>query len=207
MPGDHQTPPPGGGPGGGPPQHQPQLATTSLPTMTPERTGDGATDTPCRMRTFEEIIAQEKKRRNILTVKMTKIVKFFDGKEVKDKNLTMEDIGEFIFDILKVKIDECAGLSLSTSRYDTKEINLKPGIDPTTYLTKEPIIFKGHSITVTQQRIDTTKVTFKNVPWDIPDEELSTSARFMALQSTTESGMNPCQKPTGVSEDPTGQLR
>jgi hypothetical protein len=166
MAGDNHLPPPGGGP------LQQQPASTSQPTMTPERTGDGSTDTPCRMRSFEEIVAAEKKSRNILTVKMTKIVKFVDGKEVKDKNLFMEDVGELIFDIMKVNVDDCAGLSLTTSRYDTKEINLKPGIDPTPYLTKEPFVFKGHTITVTQQRTDTTKVTFKNVPWNIPDEEL-----------------------------------
>ena len=63
-------------------------------------------------------------------------------------------------------------LSLSTQRYDTKEINLKPGVDPKPYLTQEAFAFKGHMVTISQQRTDTTKVTFRNVPWDIPDEEL-----------------------------------
>ena len=35
-------------------------------------------------------------------MKIIKIVKFVDGKEVKDKNLTMEDIGEFIINLLVI---------------------------------------------------------------------------------------------------------
>ena len=124
------------------------------------------------MRTFDEIIADEKKNRNILIVKLIKIVKIVNGKEEKEKSLFIEDVGELLFDIVKLQIDDCAGLSLSTSRYDTKEISLKPGIDPTPYLTQEPIIFKGHEVTITKQRLDTTKVTFGNVPWDIPNEEI-----------------------------------
>jgi hypothetical protein len=82
MPGDSKPPPPAGG------HPTPPLSTSQL-AMTPERTGDDAKDTLCRMRSFEEIVAQEKQNRNILIVKLTKIVKFVDGKEVKDKSLTM----------------------------------------------------------------------------------------------------------------------
>ena len=114
-------------PGGGPPEPLP-TTTPSQPTMTPERTGDGHPETPCRMRSFEEIMNEEKKNRNILIVKITKIVTIVNGKEVKDKNLFMEDIGELFFEVMKVKVDDCAGLSLTTSRYDTKQINLKPSI-------------------------------------------------------------------------------
>ena len=165
MPGSTGQPPPGGGPFQGQP-------TSPKSSTTPEKLGGATNDTPCRMRSFEEILAEEKKNRNILTVTLTKIIIFENGREIKEKNLTMKDMGEFMFDVLKLKVEDCAGLSLSTNRYDTREINLKPGTDPTPYLTKEPITFKGHTITVTKQRTDTTKVTFKNVPWNIPDEEI-----------------------------------
>ena len=75
-------------------------------------------------------------------------------------------------DVVKLDVEDCAGLSLSTNRYDTKEINLKPGVEASKYTTKAPIVFKGHSITISQQQVGTTKVTFKNFPWNIPDEEL-----------------------------------
>ena len=64
--------------------------------MTPVQTGDDQT-LPRRMRTFEEIMSEEREKRNILTVTLTKIVKYVDGKEERPASLTMEDIGEFIF--------------------------------------------------------------------------------------------------------------
>ena len=48
---------------------------------------------------------------------------------------------------------------MTTNQYDTKEINLKPDVDPSKYLMKAPIEFKGQSITVTQQRASVAKVT------------------------------------------------
>ena len=68
------------------------------------------------MRSFDEIIADEKKNSNTLTVKLLKIVKIVNGKEEKDKSLTMEDVGELLFDVVKLNIDDCAGLSLSKNR-------------------------------------------------------------------------------------------
>ena len=161
--GAKKEPPPGGG-SSSPSSH-------SSPTATPEKSGGGSDGTPCRMRTFEEIIADEKKNRNILIVKLTKIVTIVNGEEVKEKSLNIEDVGELLFDVVQLKVEDCAGISLSTNRYDTKEISLKPSVDPTPYLTNTPIIFKGYQVVIIKQRIDTTKVTFKNVPWDISGEE------------------------------------
>ena len=160
-----EQPPPGGGAKDSPPPSNP-LSTT------PVQSGGGQDNVPRKMRTFEEIVAEEKKNRNILTVKLTKIVKYVDGKEERPASLTMEDIGEFIFDVVKLEINDCSGISLSTQRYDTKEINLKPNVDPKKYITQAPLEFKNHLITITQQTIGTIKVTFRNVPWDIPDEEI-----------------------------------
>ena len=170
--GDKKEPPPGGGRSSSvhpSPNDNPVL--TSI-TTTSEMSGGGSEGSPSRMRTFEEIIADEKKNRNIFIVKINKITTVVDGEEVKGKSLNIEDVGELIFDVVKLKVEDCAGLSLTTNRYDTKEINLKPEVDPTPYLISNPIQFKGHEVTITKQRLDTTKVTFKNVPWDIPDEEL-----------------------------------
>ena len=122
--GDTGEPPPGGGnskPPGRPSPHE---------AMTSEWTEGGTQETPCRMRSYEEIVADERKNRNSIIVKLTKIVKFENGKEVKAKNLSMEEVGELFFDVMKVKVEDCIGLSLSTSRYDTKEIRLRPRIDP-----------------------------------------------------------------------------
>ena len=144
--------PPGGGGSSG--------SSHSSSTTTPKKLGGGSDGNPCRMRTFEEITADEKKNRNILIVKLTKIETTVKGEEVKE----CEDVGGLLFDVVQLKVEDCAGISLSTNRYDTKEINLKPSVDPTPYLTTTPITFKGHQVMITKERIDTTKVTFKNVP-------------------------------------------
>ena len=92
---------------------------------------------------------------------------------VPPKQLTVEDMGELIFDIIKVDPAVCLGVDLFTGRYDTKEIKLKPHIDPTPYLTLESNIpFKGHEVSVRKQRCNVTRVTFKNVPFIVPDEEI-----------------------------------
>ena len=58
-----------------------------------------------RMRTFAEIIASEKTERNILDIHVTKI--FTAENNTKPKNLTFDELGEFIFDISNIKQEEC----------------------------------------------------------------------------------------------------
>ena len=45
-------------------------------------------------------------------------------------------------------------------------------MDPSIYLTSSPIQFKDHEVTVSKQTSNITRVTFKNVPLNIPDEEI-----------------------------------
>ena len=46
-------------------------------------------------------------------------------------------------------------------------------MDPTPYLTSnQPHIYKGHEVTVRKQINTITRVSFKNVPFNIPDEEI-----------------------------------
>ena len=91
---------------------------------------------------------------------------------MKAKTLNEDDLSEFIFDILKLKMEDSNGVSLRTHRYDTKEIRLRKGVDPTPYLTSTPLAFKGHLISVQKQMNNLTRVTFRNVPFNIPDEEI-----------------------------------
>ena len=53
-----------------------------------------------------------------------------------------------------------------------KKVKLKPNVDPTPYLTTEPIIFCEHEITVRRQGSKSVQVMFKDVPLSIPDEEI-----------------------------------
>ena len=74
--------------------------------------------------------------------------------------------------MIKLKTEDCASVALVTNRYDTKEVKLKPDVDPAPYLTAEPIIFCDHEVTVRRQTSKTVHVMFKDVPLSIPDEEI-----------------------------------
>ena len=86
------------------------------------------------------------------------------------KALTIEEQGELIFDIIKIEEHSIQGVDLFTRRFDTKEIKLAAHIDPTPYLMESPISFRGHDVFVRKQRVNVTRVTFKNVPFIVPDE-------------------------------------
>ena len=132
----------------------------------------GSSVGPKQMRTFAQILADEKEERNILEIKLTKRYSGDQGNQTKPENLSFERIGELMFDVLKLKAEDCRRVALVTNRYDTKEVMLKPGVDPTPYLTTEPIIFHDHEVAVRRQSSKSVQVTFKNVPLCIPDEEI-----------------------------------
>ena len=88
------------------------------------------------------------------------------------KNLTFDDVSELIFEIINIQFEECIGVDYFTGRYDTREVMLKPDVDSSKYITIDPILFKDHEITVKKMLNDVTKVTFKNVPMYVPDEEI-----------------------------------
>ena len=125
-----------------------------------------------QMRTFAQILADEEERRNILEIKVTKRILGSDENQTRPESLSLEKIGELMFDIIKIKAEECVRVALVTNRYDTKEVMLKPGVDPTPYLTTQPIIWCDHEVTVRRQSSKTVQVTFKNVPLCVPDEEI-----------------------------------
>ena len=141
--------------------------------MTPAVGRDSEQSQPCKMRSFAEILNEEKLHRNILEVKLIRTsVKNNNGETVKAPTLYETDLSEFFFDVIKLKIEDCLGIALRTHRYDTKEIKLKRGVDPSPYLTLTPHLFKGHEITIKKQMNNLTRVTLKNVPFNIPDEEI-----------------------------------
>ena len=116
--------------------------------MTPIGLGDRAGDSR-EMRTFAQILADEKENRNILEIKLRKITTYVDNDQVSVKPISTEDLSVLLFEVIKLKPGDCAGVALYTSRYDTKEVKLRPGVDPTPYLTgSTPIFYKDHEIEV-----------------------------------------------------------
>ena len=162
-------PPPGGG------QHDQNHAANpngSPSNMTSAWAGGaGAAGHQKKLRSFAEIMAEQIKNRNILEVVMTKIEKTdAEGRVFKHKNLTFDEIGSFLFDILKISPEHCVRFNFTTGRYDTREVMFKPEVDLTPYLGS--FVYLDHEICTRRQRSNITKITFKNVPLNIPDEEI-----------------------------------
>ena len=126
---------------------------------------------PRKQRSFAEIMADQKINRNILEIILTKIPKEDStGNVTKHRNLTYDEIATFIFDTLKISHTDCLRFNYTTGRYDTREVMFKAGVDLSPYLGNYE--FMEHEITTRRQRSNVTKVTFKNVPLNIPDEEI-----------------------------------
>ena len=125
-------------------------------------------------RTFQQIIEDEKKKRNILEIKLQKLKLITDseGDENYTRSLTYDDLGELIFDVIKINPDDCIAFDFNTGRYDIKQIQLKPSVWADKFVTGSPIEFKDHLVSVSKQLTNTTRVTFKNVPLTVPDEEI-----------------------------------
>ena len=141
-------------------------------TVTSAWAGGGVTGRNILTRTFAQIIDDEKKQRNILEIQLNRNINQTTGSS--PKNLTYEDIGELLFDILEIQPEECISFNFNTGRYDQREVKFKPDIDTSKFIRIEPIIFKDHTVTVRKQRQNIIRVTFKNVPLNVPDEEILT---------------------------------
>ena len=120
------------------------------------------------------------------------------GGEGKTENLSLEKIGELMFDVIKLKADECERVALTTNRYDTKEVMLKAGIDPTPYLTTKPILFHNHEVRVQVQSSKTVQVIFRDVPLCIPDEEIINLCQCYGEPINKEVRYRPSEGGTGL---------
>ena len=137
-------------------------------------TAVGGTTENQNIKKYSDIIAQQKKERNILEIKVKKLIATNKdtNEEVPIRNLSFDDISELMFEVLGINFEDCIAADYYTGRYDTREVHLRPDVDPSKYITKEPVLFMEHEVQVVRKISDTTKVTFKNVPLYVPDEEI-----------------------------------
>ena len=49
---------------------------------------------------------------------------------------------------------------------------MRPGVPVHEIIARSPVTFKEHNVTVSQQRLNITRVTFRYVPLNVPDEEI-----------------------------------
>ena len=125
------------------------------------------------MRSFAQIVEDEKRDRNILEISIQKPKPSDDDPEAaRIKPITFDDLGELIFDVLKINASDCLSFDYNTGRYDCRQIKFKPGISLDPYVTTTPISFKDHLVTTQKQLNNIVRVTFKNVPLNVPNEEI-----------------------------------
>ena len=93
-------------------------------------------------RTFEQIIEQEKKERNIIEIHLTKSLEA--NQENSARQITFDDLGELIFDVIKIKPEDCVTFDYNTGRFETKHIQLKSNVQAEQFVTTNPIMFKGY---------------------------------------------------------------
>ena len=122
----------------------------------------------CKARNYEEILKEIKdEAKNVLNVRIEKI-----RSQEWVPGLTQEDVEHILFNELKIDVDAVVEVDV-TSRYNFKEIIFKKDHDIVKY-QRPPFLFKGHMVTAgsSAKLRNMVKITFRNVPRSVPDEEL-----------------------------------
>ena len=104
----------------------PPLQNNTLPDQLSSKlawASNGASGGSLNCRSFEQIIEDERKNRNIIEIKL---VKTSDDQIYTAKNLTHDDLGELLFDVLKISPSDCIGIDYNTGRQEIKHVQLKP---------------------------------------------------------------------------------
>ena len=126
-------------------------------------------------RSWQQIVSDAREKRNILELHLTKITqKDANNQTFPPKHITHDDLSDFLFKELKIKRSDLIGIDYTTSWYGHREVELRSGIDLSPYLTRNnPIEYMKHKIIVkTQEKNSSTKILFRNVPLNVPDEEI-----------------------------------
>ena len=156
-------------PGGGRTLSNPETTSALPATSTWAEGKKNAEDV--RLRTFEEITNDATNNRNISKIRLQKNP-INSEPSVKHPNPTYDQLGELLFDHLNIKIDDYLRFNFNTARFDSREVMLRPGVDLDPFITVIEDIY-GHTVTTSKQAASKSiRVSFRNVPLDVPDEEI-----------------------------------
>ena len=127
---------------------------------------NAAKDTTELLRNYANIIERVRNERNRIEIRFKKLKDENVEKEQTGRlhYIDMETKGEYIFNHLKIKPDEVLELDLTSGRFNTKQILLKPEVDAEKFVSEFPDTFNGFEVTVNKLTINKTKVVFKFVP-------------------------------------------
>ena len=130
---------------------------------------------PTQMKPYAQIIQEAKRIRNILEVKIIKTsTPDPDVTSKRDNQLSFDATADFLFSTLNIDPASCLAFNHSLGNSNTKELSFKPGVSIDSYVGTYNIN-QGQStfsITTRKQQSSTVRLTFRNCPLNIPDQEL-----------------------------------
>ena len=162
-------PPSGQGPGVNVGQNLNPTSALGMPvTLTPVRDSKAqGVSKKINQMTYHEIL--NRANDNVLEI-TTQMIDPPQNATLVEKSLTFDDFADFLFDHLKVNPDDCSSYTFSQYSNNSKELKFKPSVDISPYIGS--FSFRGHSFTSRRQGNRTVRVTFREVPHYICDEEL-----------------------------------
>ena len=123
------------------------------------------------VKAYADLVAKHKKDRNMIEIKFSRVKKH--GELLKpNRNVEIDTVSEYVFGELNVNPNDILEVDLNTGKGDVKQILFKPGVDTDRYISNFPDTFGEFSINVSKISNTEKRVSFKNVPSYVPDEEL-----------------------------------
>ena len=124
------------------------------------------------MKNYVLLVDKAKKERNILEIKFSKLPNS-TAEGPRRQYIDIETIGEYVSDEMGLKPSDMKELDLSTGTSETKQILLNPHVDPDRFPGGGfPDTYNSFQVSVAKQTHSKTRVTFRNVPVEVPDEEI-----------------------------------
>ena len=150
--------------------HSPSSSAAPSKPVTPTPVGDSkarGVSKKITPKSFQEIISREKV--SVLEI-ATQMIDPPQNATLVEKSLTFDDFADFLFDHLKINPDDCSSYSFSQFSNNSKELKFKPLVDISPYIGS--FSFRGHSFLTRRQGNRTVRLTFREVPHFVCDEEL-----------------------------------
>ena len=128
----------------------------------------GAAASNVEREAYRALAEATKDKRNLLILKTPKHP---TDSGPRKKLLEQVDWAELIFDLCEIKPDDVAGIDFQAGGFNAAEIQLKDEVDSSQYvgISKE---LKGMTFNISKSQENSTRITFKNVPLSVPDQEL-----------------------------------
>ena len=137
------------------------------------------------VKAYADLVAKHKKERNMIEIKFTRMKKQNDLAR-PNRNVEIDTVSEYVFGELNVNPNDILEVDLNTGKGDTKQILFKPGVNTDSLVSNFPDTFGEFNINISKISNTEKRVSFKNVPSYVPDEEI---LNLCAIYGDVEGGV------------------